>query len=50
MVEDLIGNNESDYEKIIELNNMIMNINNEINIIKENEKVKVELDKLLGSK
>lgn len=29
---------------------MIMNINNEINIIKENEKVKVELDKLLGSK
>lgn len=29
---------------------MIININNEINVIKENEKVKVELDKLLGSK
>ncbi|MFW2670539.1 hypothetical protein, partial [Staphylococcus aureus] len=45
-----IGNNESDYEKIIELNNAITNINNEINIIKENEKAKAELDKLLGSK
>ena len=33
-VEDSIGNNESDYEKIIELNNAITNINNEINIIK----------------
>ncbi|MDT3828572.1 SMC family ATPase, partial [Staphylococcus aureus] len=44
------GNNESDYEKIIELNNAITNINNEINIIKENEKAKAELDKLLGSK
>ncbi|HHD0281086.1 TPA: SbcC/MukB-like Walker B domain-containing protein, partial [Staphylococcus aureus] len=40
----------SDYEKIIELNNTITNINNEINIIKENEKAKAELDKLLGSK
>ncbi|MDI1801616.1 hypothetical protein QI487_23005, partial [Staphylococcus aureus] len=49
-VEDSIGNNESDYEKIIELNNTITNINNEINIIKENEKAKAELDKLLGSK
>ncbi|HFD7650331.1 TPA: SbcC/MukB-like Walker B domain-containing protein, partial [Staphylococcus aureus] len=49
-VEDSIGNNESDYEKIIELNNAITNINNEINIIKENEKAKAELDKLLGSK
>lgn len=29
-VEDSIGNNESDYEKIIELNNTITNINNEI--------------------
>ncbi|HGZ7098266.1 TPA: SbcC/MukB-like Walker B domain-containing protein, partial [Staphylococcus aureus] len=38
------------YEKIIELNNAITNINNEINIIKENEKAKAELDKLLGSK
>ncbi|HFH2497235.1 TPA: SbcC/MukB-like Walker B domain-containing protein, partial [Staphylococcus aureus] len=37
-------------EKIIELNNAITNINNEINIIKENEKAKAELDKLLGSK
>ncbi|HGZ9186410.1 TPA: SbcC/MukB-like Walker B domain-containing protein, partial [Staphylococcus aureus] len=36
--------------KIIELNNTITNINNEINIIKENEKAKAELDKLLGSK
>ncbi|HHO6223001.1 TPA: SbcC/MukB-like Walker B domain-containing protein, partial [Staphylococcus aureus] len=36
--------------KIIELNNAITNINNEINIIKENEKAKAELDKLLGSK
>ncbi|HFN9956408.1 TPA: SbcC/MukB-like Walker B domain-containing protein, partial [Staphylococcus aureus] len=45
-----IGNNESDYEKIIELNNAITNINNEINVIKENEKAKAELDKLLGSK
>ncbi|HFN5488526.1 TPA: AAA family ATPase [Staphylococcus aureus] len=36
-VEDSIGNNESDYEKIIELNNAITNINNEINVIKENE-------------
>ncbi|ORN64448.1 hypothetical protein, partial [Staphylococcus aureus] len=34
-VEDSIGNNQSDYEKIIELNNTITNINNEINIIKE---------------
>ena len=34
-VEDSIGNNESDYEKIIELNNTITNINNEINIIKK---------------
>ncbi|WP_262345732.1 AAA family ATPase, partial [Staphylococcus aureus] len=34
----------------IELNNTITNINNEINIIKENEKAKAELDKLLGSK
>ncbi|WP_240046443.1 AAA family ATPase, partial [Staphylococcus aureus] len=42
--------NESDYEKIIELNNAITNINNEINVIKENEKAKAELDKLLGSK
>ncbi|MFZ8121475.1 SbcC/MukB-like Walker B domain-containing protein, partial [Staphylococcus aureus] len=33
-----------------ELNNAITNINNEINIIKENEKAKAELDKLLGSK
>lgn len=49
-VEDSIGNNQSDYEKIIELNNTITNINNEINIIKENEKAKAELDKLLGSK
>lgn len=49
-VEDSIGNNESDYGKIIELNNAITNINNEINIIKENEKAKAELDKLLGSK
>ncbi|HHS6449623.1 TPA: SbcC/MukB-like Walker B domain-containing protein, partial [Staphylococcus aureus] len=49
-VEDSIGNNESDYEKIIELNNAITNINNEINVIKENEKAKDELDKLLGSK
>lgn len=49
-VEDSIGNNQSDYEKIIELNNAITNINNEINIIKENEKAKAELDKLLGSK
>ncbi|MDT3891986.1 SMC family ATPase, partial [Staphylococcus aureus] len=49
-VEDSIGNNESDYEKIIELNNAITNINNEINVIKENEKAKAELDKLLGSK
>ncbi|HFO1124102.1 TPA: SbcC/MukB-like Walker B domain-containing protein, partial [Staphylococcus aureus] len=49
-VEDSIGNNESDYEKIIELNNTITNINNEINIIKENEKAKAELDELLGSK
>ncbi len=49
-VEDSIGNNESDYEKIIELNNTITNINNEINIIEENEKAKAELDKLLGSK
>lgn len=40
-VEDSIGNNESDYEKIIELNNTITNINNEINIIKENEKLKL---------
>ncbi|MDT4046727.1 hypothetical protein RPO69_01285, partial [Staphylococcus aureus] len=32
------------------LNNTITNINNEINIIKENEKAKAELDKLLGSK
>ncbi|WP_257644359.1 AAA family ATPase, partial [Staphylococcus aureus] len=47
---DSIGNNQSDYEKIIELNNTITNINNEINIIKENEKAKAELDKLLGSK
>ncbi|HFE7609343.1 TPA: SbcC/MukB-like Walker B domain-containing protein, partial [Staphylococcus aureus] len=39
-----------DYEKIIELNNAITNINNEINVIKENEKAKAELDKLLGSK
>ncbi|HDE6945622.1 TPA: SMC family ATPase, partial [Staphylococcus aureus] len=39
-VEDSIGNNESDYEKIIELNNAITNINNEINVIKENEKAK----------
>lgn len=36
--------------KIIELNNAITNINNEINVIKENEKAKAELDKLLGSK
>lgn len=49
-VEDSIGNNKSDYEKIIELNNAITNINNEINVIKENEKAKDELDKLLGSK
>ncbi|HGT0948963.1 TPA: SbcC/MukB-like Walker B domain-containing protein, partial [Staphylococcus aureus] len=49
-VENSIGNNESDYEKIIELNNAITNINNEINVIKENEKAKAELDKLLGSK
>lgn len=49
-VEDSIGNNESDYEKIIELNNAITNINNEINVIKENEKAKAELDKLLDSK
>lgn len=49
-VEDSIGNNQSDYEKIIELNNTMTNINNEINIIKENEKAKAELDKLLGSK
>lgn len=49
-VEDSIGNNESNYEKIIELNNAITNINNEINVIKENEKAKAELDKLLGSK
>ncbi|RCV72380.1 nuclease SbcCD subunit C, partial [Staphylococcus aureus] len=49
-VEDSIGNNESDYEKIIELNNTITNIKNEINVIKENEKAKAELDKLLGSK
>lgn len=40
-VEDSIGNNQSDYEKIIELNNTITNINNEINIIKENEKLKL---------
>ncbi|HIH7855795.1 TPA: SbcC/MukB-like Walker B domain-containing protein, partial [Staphylococcus aureus] len=33
-----------------ELNNAITNINNEINVIKENEKAKAELDKLLGSK
>ncbi|EOD7920859.1 SbcC/MukB-like Walker B domain-containing protein, partial [Staphylococcus aureus] len=30
--------------------NAITNINNEINVIKENEKAKAELDKLLGSK
>ncbi|KFA43990.1 nuclease sbcCD subunit C domain protein [Staphylococcus aureus] len=29
-VEDSIGNNQSDYEKIIELNNTITNINNEL--------------------
>lgn len=40
-VEDSIGNNESDYEKIIELNNAITNINNEINIIKEMKKLKL---------
>lgn len=40
-VEDSIGNNESDYEKIIELNNTITNINNEINIIKEMKKLKL---------
>ncbi len=39
-MRDSIGNNQSDYEKIIELNNTITNINNEINIIKENEKAK----------
>ncbi|MCE3364375.1 SMC family ATPase, partial [Staphylococcus aureus] len=49
-VEDSIGNTQSNYEKIIELNNAITNINNEINVIKENEKAKAELDKLLGSK
>ncbi len=48
-VEDSIGNDEV-IEKIIELNNTITNINNEINIIKENEKAKAELDKLLGSR
>lgn len=40
-VEDSIGNNQSDYEKIIELNNTITNINNEINIIKEMKKLKL---------